>query len=81
MVIIHSVGEKAWYVLRASIHDTHLTIFTPKGELLYLRLLGQNFIILNSEKVARALLDQRSSIYSDRPVLPTNKSFVPLPLV
>ncbi|KIM57444.1 hypothetical protein SCLCIDRAFT_130521 [Scleroderma citrinum Foug A] len=45
------------------------------GELLYLRLLGQNFIILNSEKVARALLDQRSSIYSDRPVLPTNKSF------
>ncbi|KAL4062900.1 cytochrome P450 [Scleroderma citrinum] len=45
------------------------------GELLYLRLLGQNFIILNSEKVARALLDQRSSIYSDRPELPTNSLF------
>ncbi|KAI6039873.1 cytochrome P450 [Pisolithus marmoratus] len=45
------------------------------GDLLYVRLLGQNFIVLNSEKIARRLLDQRSSIYSDRPVLPTNSLF------
>ncbi|KIO14854.1 hypothetical protein M404DRAFT_189596 [Pisolithus tinctorius Marx 270] len=45
------------------------------GDLLYVRLLGQNFIILNSENIARKLLDQRSSIYSDRPVIPTNTLF------
>lgn len=45
------------------------------GDLLYVHLLGQNFIVLNSEKVARKLLDQRSSIYSDRPVIPTNSLF------
>ncbi|KAI6039877.1 cytochrome P450 [Pisolithus marmoratus] len=38
------------------------------GDLFYMRLLGQDFIVLNSEKIARELLDQRSSIYSDRPV-------------
>lgn len=45
------------------------------GDLLYVRLLGQNFIVLNSEKIARKLIDQRSSIYSDRPVIPTNSLF------
>lgn len=45
------------------------------GDLLYVRLLGQNFIILNSENIARKLLNQRSSIYSDRPVIPTNTLF------
>ena len=39
------------------------------GDLLHVRLLGQNFIVLNSEKTARALLDQRSALYSDRPVI------------
>ncbi|KIJ62887.1 hypothetical protein HYDPIDRAFT_30029 [Hydnomerulius pinastri MD-312] len=45
------------------------------GDLLYVRLLGHDFIVLNSEKVARALLDQRSTIYSDRPYIPTNTLF------
>ncbi|KAF9223365.1 cytochrome P450 [Gyrodon lividus] len=45
------------------------------GEILYLRLLGLNFIVLSSEKVARALLDQRSMIYSERPQMPTHKMF------
>ena len=39
------------------------------GDLLHVRLLGQHFIILNSEKMARALLDQRSALYSDRLVV------------
>ncbi|KAH7911996.1 cytochrome P450 [Hygrophoropsis aurantiaca] len=45
------------------------------GDIVYSRLLGQNFIILNSDKVAKALMDQRSAIYSDRPVIATNKLF------
>ncbi|KAH7884762.1 cytochrome P450 [Phlebopus sp. FC_14] len=45
------------------------------GDLLYVRLLGQDFIVLNSERMARALLDHRSTIYSDRPVIPTHNLF------
>lgn len=39
------------------------------GNIVYLSLLGQPMIILNSAKDAVALLDKRSSIYSDRPIL------------
>ncbi|KAF9234667.1 cytochrome P450 [Melanogaster broomeanus] len=35
------------------------------------RMFSENVIIINSEKVARALLDRRSNIYSDRPNLVT----------
>ncbi|OJA17244.1 hypothetical protein AZE42_11545 [Rhizopogon vesiculosus] len=39
------------------------------GELIYSRVLGIDMIIINSETVARELLDKRSAIYSDRPVI------------
>nr|BAL05080.1 cytochrome P450 [Phanerodontia chrysosporium] len=39
------------------------------GDIIYLSLLGQPMVILNSAKHAIALLDKRSNIYSDRPVL------------
>ncbi|KAH7929834.1 cytochrome P450 [Leucogyrophana mollusca] len=45
------------------------------GDIVYSRLLGQNFVIINSEKVAKALMDQRSATYSERPVIATNKLF------
>ncbi|KAH7911674.1 cytochrome P450 [Hygrophoropsis aurantiaca] len=45
------------------------------GDIVYSRLLGQNFIIINSQKVAKELIEQRSTIYSDRPVIATNKLF------
>ncbi|KAG1747528.1 cytochrome P450 [Suillus occidentalis] len=45
------------------------------GDLIRVRLMGQEFVIINSEKIARALLDQRSAIYSDRPVLSTRKFY------
>ncbi|KAF9649833.1 cytochrome P450 [Thelephora ganbajun] len=38
------------------------------GEIIYLNILGQKLIILNSSKAAIDLLDKRSAIYSDRPV-------------
>ncbi|KAG0706675.1 cytochrome P450 [Suillus ampliporus] len=37
------------------------------GDIMYSRILNQGVIILNSDKIARALLEQRSSNYSDRP--------------
>ncbi|KAG6330074.1 hypothetical protein ID866_9014, partial [Astraeus odoratus] len=36
------------------------------GEIVYYSILGQKFVVVNSEKVARALAEQRSAIYSDR---------------
>ncbi|KIK95117.1 hypothetical protein PAXRUDRAFT_827339 [Paxillus rubicundulus Ve08.2h10] len=45
------------------------------GPLVYVRLVGKDVIIINSEEVARALLDERSSIYSDRPHFVTNEFF------
>lgn len=41
-----------------------------------MRLLGQSFVVLNSEKIARALLDQRSALYSDRPVIKAHSMYV-----
>ncbi|KAH7888967.1 cytochrome P450 [Phlebopus sp. FC_14] len=45
------------------------------GDLIYARFFHQDIIIINSERVARDLLDDRSSNYSDRPFLITNKLF------
>ncbi|KAF9818570.1 hypothetical protein IEO21_02675 [Rhodonia placenta] len=39
------------------------------GDIFYLDALGQHIIVINSAKVARELLDRRSSIYSGRPHL------------
>ncbi|KAG1730688.1 cytochrome P450 [Suillus paluster] len=45
------------------------------GDIVYSRLFGQHFIIVNSEKVARTIVDKHSAIYSDRPVIATNEYF------
>ncbi|KIJ05219.1 hypothetical protein PAXINDRAFT_93744, partial [Paxillus involutus ATCC 200175] len=41
------------------------------GEVLYARLLGQEVVVLNSQSDAVELLEKRSQIYSDRPVIAT----------
>ncbi|KAG1753030.1 cytochrome P450 [Suillus lakei] len=43
------------------------------GGLIRVRLMGLEVVVINSEKTARVMLDQQSVIYSDRPVLATNK--------
>jgi len=48
------------------------------GDIFYSRLLGQDLIIINSESVARELLERRSAIYSDRPVVGTSDMYVNL---
>ncbi|KAI6042050.1 cytochrome P450 [Pisolithus marmoratus] len=45
------------------------------GDLTYSQVLGKEYIIVRSEKVAHELLDQRSSIYSDRPRVPSIELF------
>ncbi|KAF8552057.1 cytochrome P450, partial [Imleria badia] len=45
------------------------------GDLIHVRLLGQSFVVLNSEKIARALVDQRSALYSDRPEIRAHSLF------
>ncbi|KAH7913526.1 cytochrome P450 [Hygrophoropsis aurantiaca] len=57
------------------------------GGIVYSRLLGQDYIIINDENIVKTLLDQRGAIYSDRPVIATymnkmcgidfNTSFLP----
>ncbi|KIJ68050.1 hypothetical protein HYDPIDRAFT_83068 [Hydnomerulius pinastri MD-312] len=47
------------------------------GDIIYTRLLSQDIIVINSEKVARDLLDRRSQNYSSRPpsLVPINELF------
>ena len=44
----------------------YLNLSLP-GDLIYLNAAGQPVVVINSPKVAVALLDRRSAIYSDRP--------------
>ena len=43
---------------------------TPAGDILGLTAMNMNMIVLHKFKDAEMLLEKRSSIYSDRPVLP-----------
>lgn len=43
-------------------------LITP-GDLMSVTLLGQPIIIVNSQKIARDMLDKKAAIYSDRPYL------------
>ncbi|KAL4072603.1 cytochrome P450 [Scleroderma yunnanense] len=51
-------------------HLTYTEWGKTYGDIVYSRIFGQDFIIVNSERVGRILADQRSSIYSDRPQSP-----------
>ena len=52
--------------------------FLLAGGLVYANLLGKDFIIINSIKVAHDLLERRSAIYSERPYIPANELWVTL---
>ena len=46
------------------------TLTHALGDLLYLEILGQKMLVINSEEIAEELLDKRSQTYSDRPQVP-----------
>ncbi|KAH7923138.1 cytochrome P450 [Leucogyrophana mollusca] len=50
---------------------------TTYGDLIYTRVFNQDIVVINSERVARALLDKRSHNYSTRPpsLVPINQFF------
>lgn len=41
-----------------------------EGNVVYVKVLGQNIIFVNSAKAAYELFEKKSAIYSDRPRLP-----------
>ncbi|KAG1821681.1 cytochrome P450 [Suillus subaureus] len=45
------------------------------GDIVYSTILGHEFVIINTEKLAHTLLEQRSGVYSDRPYVFTNMFF------
>lgn len=49
-------------------HCTLITLMCfPIGAVVYLNALGQDMVILNTQKAAADLMDRRAAIYSDRP--------------
>ncbi|KAG0697623.1 cytochrome P450 [Suillus ampliporus] len=45
------------------------------GDLLFVRILDREAVVINSQHIAEALLDKRSGMYSDRPYIATLKPF------
>ncbi|KAG2067385.1 cytochrome P450 [Suillus decipiens] len=46
------------------------------GDITHVQVLGQHIIVLNSVKVAMEMLDNKSAVYSDRPVFPMSGELV-----
>ncbi|KAG1745498.1 cytochrome P450 [Suillus paluster] len=65
---ILSIDAKAPWLTYAQWHAVY-------GNLFFMRILDQDVIVINSEHVAKALMDKRSRIYSDRPYLATREPF------
>lgn len=66
------VGKNIWCVTTCSAMSCILTDILA-GDIVYSRLMGKDIIILNSEKVATDLLENRSRNYSSRPYFITNE--------
>jgi len=70
------VGSQ-WFILET----LGLILCLTTGDIIYSRLLGIDMIVINSDSVARELLNKRSAIYSDRPVIHTTELYVLLVIV
>ncbi|KAG2034085.1 cytochrome P450 [Suillus americanus] len=46
------------------------------GDILHIEVLGQHIVVLNSVKTAMDMLDNKSAIYSDRPILPVGGELI-----
>ncbi|KAI0028090.1 cytochrome P450 [Vararia minispora EC-137] len=70
-------GPKGWPFIgnlldmpRTKVWETFTSLRGQYGDIIYLSVLGQPMVIVNSAQIAQDLLDKRSSIYSDRPRMP-----------
>ena len=66
----HTVGYNMFSSTLSTQPDTHV------GDIVYSRLFGKDIIIINSEKIAKDLLENRSRNYSDRPYMITTEMSV-----
>jgi hypothetical protein len=62
------MGFRLWYVDIQSVHIQSQSLYVL-GDLIFVRILDQEVVVIKSQHVAEALLDKRSGIYSDRPYL------------
>ena len=64
------MGADIWYELCAILLENALVIiYSTLGDVIYLNVLGQPVLVLESGRAALDLFDRRSNIYSDRPHL------------
>jgi hypothetical protein len=68
------MGYHIWYV--DSYYGAHMVETIISGDLVFVRLLGHEVVVINSQRVADALLEKRSRIYSDRPYIATLEPYV-----
>jgi len=68
------MGCCIWYVRRQ--YSAYVVRIIISGDLFFLRLLGQEVVVINSQDIAEALMEKRSRIYSDRPYLATRQPYV-----
>jgi len=71
LVEIYRMGQTIWYVRVLGLHvRPRLSQPSIIGDIVYFNAAGRNVIVLNSSEVVHELLEKRSNIYSDRPILP-----------
>ena len=64
------MGADIWYEVCAILLENALVIiYSTLGDVIYLNVLGQPVLVLESGRAALDLFDKRSNIYSDRPHL------------
>jgi len=68
-------GECTLIIPVASNSGTDSDVPESSGDVVYTRLFLQDNIVINSEQIARDLLEHRSQNYSDRPVIATNELY------
>ena len=64
------MGADIWYeVCAIPLENALVIIYSTLGDVIYLNVLGQPVLVLESGRAALDLFDKRSNIYSDRPHL------------
>jgi hypothetical protein len=70
------MGQSIWQVLLyVNQNDNPSNAVRVSGNLMYIRLFSLENIVINSEEIARDLLEHRSRNYSDRPEIATNELY------
>ncbi|KAG0693088.1 cytochrome P450 [Suillus ampliporus] len=73
LVDLYRMACCLWYVDRY--YCAYVLPIILSGDLVFVRILNQEAVVINSQHIAQALLDKRSRIYSDRPYLATLEPF------